>query len=440
MTNSNLEQGAGVLFEYSNTTDPALKDLGYIVSQPAINNAFVAQQIVQMATPDGAGRRAAVLVGNGIHSNDGAGGLAHSGTGKPVLYAFYFDRSGAPRWHRWAVDELWPGAASEPGLSVNNGLSTPTPVDVDGDGRVDVVYAGDQQGNLWRFDVRNPDAASVTRLFQTDAQQPITQAPFVTANPLAAGCGSTEAAASPAAKRCWQVVFGTGAGISPLLGSANVATQSLYGVLDKGRGQTVGLGSLTRIDYALNEVVKSVEYRALTATQVDYPGGALGWRIDLQAFEHGVGAPRLQTTGLLMFSSIRPVTPDRATNVCIGPRSWLNEVDPLHGYSALVPFDTNGDGLIDGQDRLAASSNRPLSPSGMAVSGAQFGPPAVLLASSTQAQQMSLLLPSLGQDTGQVNAWSGGPGQGGSTPGSNSAALTHANPAKLGRMTWREVY
>lgn len=168
----------------------------------------------------------------------------------------------------------------------------------------------------------------------------------------------------------------------------------------------------------------------------------MGWVMDLQWYEHGVGAPRLQPTGLVMFSSIRPTTPDRAINICIGPRSWLNVVDPLNGYSPVLPFDTNGDGSIDGRDRLQAGSSTPLSPSGMAVSGAQFGPPAVLLPSSTQAQQMSLLLPSLGQDTGQVHSWSGGVSTDGSSPppGSNSAALTHANPAKLGRMTWREVY
>ncbi|WP_396268603.1 pilus assembly protein, partial [Ideonella sp.] len=438
VTRSDLSQGDGVLFEYSNTSDPELKDLGYIISQPVSNNAMVSQQIVQLGKDSE--RRAAVLVGNGINSNDGEGGAAASGTGKAVLYAFYLDR-GERRWQRWAVDELWAGADSDPGLKTNNGLSTPTPVDVDGDGRIDLAYAGDLQGNLWRFDIRNPGAASVTRLFKTEAQQPITQAPFVSVNTQATGCGSTEANAATSAKRCWQVVFSTGAAISPLIGSPNVATQSLYGVLDKGRGASLVRGQLTAIPFEVNTLLNGVEYRALKPTTVNYKGGALGWTIDLQAFEHGVGAPRQQPTGLVMFSSIRPTTPDRAINVCIGPRSWLNEVDPINGYSALVPFDTNGDGNIDGQDRINPDSNSPLSPAGMAVSGAQFGPPALLLAASTQAQQMSLLLPSLGQDTGQVNSWSGGVPPGGSaTPGQNSTALTHANKTKLGRMSWREVY
>ena len=442
VTRPDLAQGAGVLFEYSNTSDPELKDLGYIISQPVSSNALVSQQIVQLA--EGSGRRPAVLVGNGINSNDGQGGAEASGTGKAVLYAFYLDQDGSKRWQRWAVDELWPGAASEPGLSLKNGLSTPTPVDVDNDGRIDVVYAGDQQGNLWRFDIRNPAAASVTRLFKTEAQQPLSQAPFVSVNPQASGCGAQDGTnTSAASKRCWQVVFATGAPLSPLIGSANVATQSIYSVLDKGTGASVARASLTLIPFESNQVLQGVEYRALKPTSVAYKSGAMGWVIDLQDYEHGVGAPRLQPTGLVMFSSVRPTTPDRAINVCIGARSWLNEVDPINGYSAQVNFDTNGDGQIDGQDRFNPNSAAPLSPSGMSVSGAQFGPPAVLLAASTQAQQMSLLLPSLGQDTAQAKSWSGGlSATGGSVtvPGSNSAALTHANKTKLGRMTWREVY
>ena len=438
VTQADLSQGDGVLFEYSNTSDPELKDLGYIISQPVSNNALVSQHIVQLGKDTE--RRAAVLVGNGIHSNDGQGGAAASGSGKAVLYAFYLDK-GERRWRRWAVDELWAGADSEPALKTNNGLSMPTPVDVDDDGRIDLVYAGDIQGNMWRFDIRDPAAARVTRLFKTEEQQPITQAPFVVANTQATGCGSEEASASASAKRCWQVVFSTGAAIAPLIGTPNISTQSIYGVLDKGRGRTVARASLTAIPFESNQVLNSVEYRALKPTTVNYKDSALGWVVDLQAYEHGVGAPRQQPTGLVMFSSIRPTTPDKAINVCIGPRSWLNEVDPIHGYSALVPFDTNGDGSIDGQDRLNPNSNTPLSPAGMAVSGAQFGPPAILLAASTQAQQMSLLLPSLGQDTGQVDSWSGGTPAGGSaTPGGNSTALTHANRAKLGRMSWREMY
>lgn len=444
-----LRKGAGVLFEYNSTTHPDLNDLGYIISQPLINNALLSEQIVQIGERPAGGsevskRRAAVLVGNGIASNDDRSVNDASAPGRAVLYAFYLDQSGEAKWQRWAVDELWSGASAAERQTVarDNGLSTPTPVDTNGDGVVDLVYAGDVQGNLWRFDLsRSLQSPSVTRLFKTQADQPITQAPFVTSNPAANGCGAGASNSDLAAKRCWQVVFSTGAAISPLIGTPNVKTQSIYSVLDKGQGQSLQPSQLSKIPYAINQVVKGVEYRALVPTQPNYAKGAMGWTIDLQGFEHGVGAPRLQPTGLVMFSSIRPATPDRAVNVCIGPRSWLNEVDPINGSSAVLPFDVNGDGSIDDQDRIQRGNSLPLPPTAMAVSGAQFGPPAVLQASSTSSQQMSLLLPSLGQDTSQSESWSGGTAKDGSTAaGSNSTSLRHSKRSKLGRMSWREVF
>ena len=40
-----------------------------------------------------------------------------------------------------------------------NGLSTPALVDIDWDGMVDYVYAGDLKGNLWKFDLTNSDSS-----------------------------------------------------------------------------------------------------------------------------------------------------------------------------------------------------------------------------------------------------------------------------------------
>lgn len=445
VSKTDLRQGRGVLFEYTNASAPDLKDLGQIVSQPDNGAGLSSAQLVKLGDA-----RSAVLVGNGIKSNDSeAGSDQFSGTGTPVLYAFYLDKPGqGPRYRAWSLKNVWAGIQQEPEVAFENGLSTPTPVDVDNDGKIDVVYAGDMKGNLWRFDVRNPEAVTATRLFKTALQQPISQAPYVQVNPLGKDCGAANA--KPNAKRCWQVVFSTGAVLSPLTGDANVTTQAIYGILDKGKGTQVQIAELVpnsydtyRILYRKDDPRKEngIEYRALKPLTVNY-GEKLGWRVDLGPFEHGVGAPRQQPTGLVMFSSLRPTTPGEKTNVCVGPRSWLNELDPLHGYSPIVAFDANGDGSIDGQDRFDPDSDQPLSPTSMAVSGSQFGPPAILRSASTQSQQMSLLLPSLGQDTGQANSWSGGGSSGSSSSptGSNSKALTHSNKGNLGRMTWREKY
>ena len=56
----------------------------------------------------------------------------------------------------------------------NNGLSTATPVDLDFDGDVDYIYAGDLQGGMWRFDVTSTNPSSWPggiKLFQTQAPE-----------------------------------------------------------------------------------------------------------------------------------------------------------------------------------------------------------------------------------------------------------------------------
>ncbi|HVY22210.1 MAG TPA: PilC/PilY family type IV pilus protein [Steroidobacteraceae bacterium] len=64
------------------------------------------------------------------------------------------------------------------GTAGNNGIAYVTPADLDGDHIADYVYAGDLQGNVWRFDLTNKDptkwAASSSALFTTPSNQPIT--------------------------------------------------------------------------------------------------------------------------------------------------------------------------------------------------------------------------------------------------------------------------
>ncbi|ENY1351618.1 pilus assembly/adherence protein PilC, partial [Neisseria gonorrhoeae] len=59
------------------------------------------------------------------------------------------------------------------------GLSSPTLVDKDLDGTVDIAYAGDRGGNMYRFDLSdsNPSKWSVSTIFE--GQRPITSAPAV---------------------------------------------------------------------------------------------------------------------------------------------------------------------------------------------------------------------------------------------------------------------
>ncbi|MCP6457141.1 pilus assembly protein, partial [Klebsiella pneumoniae] len=61
------------------------------------------------------------------------------------------------------------------------GLSTPTLVDTDFDGVIDVAYAGDRGGNMYRFDLRGekPDNWKAVKIFTGSPSKPITSAPAV---------------------------------------------------------------------------------------------------------------------------------------------------------------------------------------------------------------------------------------------------------------------
>ncbi|EPH9317667.1 PilC family type IV pilus tip adhesin, partial [Neisseria gonorrhoeae] len=94
------------------------------------------------------------------------------------------------------------------------GLSSPTLVDKDLDGIVDIAYAGDRGGNMYRFDLsdNDPNKWSVRTIFEGD--KPITSAPAVS---------------RLADKRV--VIFGTGSDLSEQ-DVLDTEEQYIYGIFD----------------------------------------------------------------------------------------------------------------------------------------------------------------------------------------------------------------
>ncbi|HGJ8517807.1 TPA: PilC family type IV pilus tip adhesin, partial [Neisseria gonorrhoeae] len=98
------------------------------------------------------------------------------------------------------------------------GLSSPTLVDKDLDGTVDIAYAGDRGGNMYRFDLsdNNPSKWTVRTIFEGD--KPITSAPAVS---------------RLADKRV--VIFGTGSDLSEE-DVLDTKEQYIYGIFDDDKG------------------------------------------------------------------------------------------------------------------------------------------------------------------------------------------------------------
>jgi type IV pilus assembly protein PilY1 len=114
---------------------------------------------------------------------------------------------------------------TDPSVS-GNGLSTPSIVDKNNDQQVDYVYAGDLQGNMWKFDLMDVDAANWAVAYNdgTNPQpliatgQPITSKPDVMRH--CSGYG-------------YMVVFGTGKFLHDD-DRADLSQQTIYGIWDYG--------------------------------------------------------------------------------------------------------------------------------------------------------------------------------------------------------------
>lgn len=240
----------------------------------------------------------------------------------------------------------------------DNGMGPVAPVDTNGDRITDYIYAGDLDGNLWKFDVssnntnqwdvsersgntRNP----IFRAMVGSSPQPITSRPVVGNHPDGG----------------YMVYFGTGSyfregdnilGTSPQL-------QRFYGVRDNGG--TVAVSDLQRQTIVYQDVVEGFgPARVYSDTAVTYPARK-GWYLDLRYPLTGNGnGERVVSTPILRFGRIIFTSIIPSSDPCeFGGTSWINELDAVSGgrltYSV---FDINGDGLIDDNDFITVNGEK----------------------------------------------------------------------------------
>ncbi|HFA8980951.1 TPA: pilus assembly/adherence protein PilC, partial [Neisseria gonorrhoeae] len=143
------------------------------------------------------------------------------------------------------------------------GLSSPTLVDKDLDGTVDIAYAGDRGGNMYRFDLSdsNPDKWSAKVIFEGD--KPITSAPAVS---------------RLADKRV--VIFGTGSDLSES-DVFNTDEQYIYGIFDDDKG-TVNVKVTNGTGGGLLEQVLKEENKTLFLNKGSDGSGSKGWVVKLK--------------------------------------------------------------------------------------------------------------------------------------------------------------
>ena len=188
------------------------------------------------------------------------------------------------------------------------------------DGMADTVYAADQNGAVWKFDLRDNsvDFDGEPLYVARDAagnRQTIT--------------GGLEAAAGPGGGV--MVYFGTGS-FSFTRDALEDSAQSVYAVLDAGEPVS-GRGELLQQTVGADSVMDdgTTVVRSTSTNTMSF--GMSGWFMDLPAGERFVGYPELES-GIIFFPSYSPV--DRAADSCAaGGSNWLYGLNALNGAAAM---------------------------------------------------------------------------------------------------------
>jgi type IV pilus assembly protein PilY1 len=302
---------AGAVTTYGNA-DP---DLGYTIGQPTVVRLNDTHWYAAF--------------GNGYLSTNGC----------PVLYLVRLDDGNI-------VQKLYAEGGPGVACAASNGLGSPTPLDVDGNGTTDYIYAGDLQGNLWKFDVHATNntawgMANLTgqtvpgRLFAattggaTPAPQSIVGAPNLGLGPNGV-----------------MLYFSTGHFFATG-DSSDTSTQSVYAVQDSGKA-IPSRASLVAQTYTTDA---ASTYRTFSNNTVNLMGVNDGWLVDFTGGERVTQQPFL-IAGVVVFVSEIP-----GGDVCKGGcTTFLYGINALTGGGGMDFFSANGayyDAVISGAGCLS---------------------------------------------------------------------------------------
>lgn len=256
--------------------------------------------------------------------------------------------------------------------SINSyGLTTPVLGDYDGDQIDDVAFAGDLQGNVWRFDLKDANPANwKSELFyrpQNPGYQPVTVMPRLFPDATAGG---------------FMVVFGTGkylGGIDNVI-DANTRVQSIYGIRDSGSaGQVVVVGGSTSTPLVKQTMVEVSGIRGLSSNPVPAKttsGVAIrGWSVDLDISSAKgervvVDATAVFATNQAIITTLIPQNNDPCDPA---PRGALLVLDALTGQAKLGDSIGSVGGWPDGYAQAGLRVKNPPTGGFLPVSSSMGG-------------------------------------------------------------------
>lgn len=281
----------------------------------------------------------AVIFGNGRNSANGTAGV----------FIMTIDRTSGARSFRYF--DTASGSAS-----AKNGIDYVSSADLDGDRVVDYLYAGDLNGNVWRFDVTSSDPANwkadTTAMFTTASGQPITTR--IAVNAITQSSGPSRLV----------LAFGTGIQSPQTLASPATfatASQSLYGIWDSklttwnalnstqytalATSPAVTLSDLQTQTFTTNTAASGniSGYRTVSQRPVCWRGSStcsggasantqLGWKIDLPASTEQIIYNPIVAYGTFLINTTIPS--NTQTLSCT--------TQPASGYTLALSPETGG--------------------------------------------------------------------------------------------------
>lgn len=337
---------------------------------------------------------------NGYSSTDQQAGLFLVRVDDPSIYYY--------------IDTKYGSATEE------NGLSTAKLVDLDNDRIIDAVYAGDLQGNVWKFDVSSATPTDWKVAHGTSAPAPMFVAKDGTGGsakrqPIQSQLGVSGPPSGVAGDA--MVFFGTGRYF--VNGDAAVTDrQSFYGVLDDGGTTSYGRSDLWTQDIVFQGIVGTQEVRVTSNNPTSWPTKR-GWVIDLVPPSgtlkgERVIAPPLLRFGRVIFTTLEP----SVTDPCLQGTSWLMELDAESGANLdYVALDIDGDGEFGVSDLIsytAGGSTLTSAPAGVKSGTMTLNQPTVVSAGAKEYKFSSNV-------------------------GKGIGVITEKGGSSAGRTSWRQI-
>lgn len=351
-------------------TVPSSNGLGYTFGAP-----LIVKLKAKSTELDGAGDRWVALLPNGYEGTT---------SGKAASLLVVDLGSGA------VVTEIVVDTNTNFVSGYNNGLSSPAAVDVNADGFVDYVYAGDLKGNLWKIDLTDTDSSKwdvsyrggsgtpkpARALFTGNTSQPITTAPDIV---LRSG---------------YQIVFfGTGKYYDETVDKTTTAVQSMYGLYDYNvakNNPTSSIYGRTNLQVqTISEVTVNTDVYRVMSNNAFTPGSddtmKKGWYVDL--WDDGSSpSERIVTDPIaharkIIFTTFTP----SSASCSYGGTSWLMEIDMDTGGSPKKPtFDVNKDGYVNTSDTVNSKY-----PSGMKLGDGIASSPTIVGKDETELKYIT---------------------------------------------------